>query len=87
MSENKEAPKKEKKEKKADGEGGEVVHVHNQRVKKKSAWTLDRCKKFASRFKSESEWAEGAPASYKSATAHGWIAQCMPGAKSGRRVG
>lgn len=86
MSENKEAPKA-KKEKKADTDGGEVAHVHTQRVKKKSAWTLERCMKFARRFKSEMEWAAGAPASYKSAEAHGWIAQCMPGAKSGRRVG
>ena len=86
MSENKEAPKA-KKEKKPESADAEVIHVHNQRVKKKSAWTLERCQKFARRFKTEMEWAAGAPASYKSAIAHGWIAQCMPGAKSGRRVG
>lgn len=86
MSENKEAPKA-KKEKKTEAADTDVVHVHSQRVKKKSAWTLERCMKFARRFKSEIEWAEGAPASYKSAMAHGWVAQCMPNAKSGRRVG
>jgi len=64
MSENKEAPKekKEKKEKKADGDGGEsVVHVHSTRAKTKSLWSLERCQKFARRFKSESEWAAGSP--------------------------
>jgi hypothetical protein len=87
MSENKEAPKAKKEKKTDDGEGGEVVHAHVARVKKKSLWTLDRCKKYARRFSTESDWAAGAPASYKSAQAHGWIAQCMPGSKSARRVG
>jgi hypothetical protein len=87
MSENKEAPKA-KKEKKAEGDAPEsVVHVHQNRVKTKSKWTLDKCKKFSGRFKTESEWSMGSPASYKSALAHGWVAQCMPGAKSSRRVG
>jgi hypothetical protein len=83
MSESKEAPKA-KKEKKP--EGGEVVHAHVTRVKKKSGWTLERCKKYARRFKTEMEWAAGAPASYKSAQAQGWLAQCMPGSKSTRRA-
>jgi hypothetical protein len=86
MAENKEAAKA-KKEKKTDGdEGGEVVHAHVTRAKKKSNWTLDRCKKYARRFKTELEWAEGAPASYKSAQAHGWVAQCLPVSKSARRA-
>jgi hypothetical protein len=86
MSENKEAPKA-KKEKKTESADSEVVHAPTQRTKKKSAWTLERCMKFARRFKSEMEWADGAPASYKSAMAHGWVAQCMPSVKSGRRAG
>lgn len=87
MADNKEAPKA-KKEKKAEGDAGEVVHIHPAaRTKKKSSWTLERCKKFARRFKTELEWAEGAPASYKSALAHGWVAQCIGGVKSTRRAG
>jgi hypothetical protein len=88
MSETKEAPKA-KKEKKTDGDDGEsVVHQHVTRTKKKSSWTLERCQKYARRFKSETEWAEGAPASYKSAMAHGWVAQCMPtSTKTHRRAG
>jgi hypothetical protein len=87
MSENKEAPKAKKEKKAEGGDGEEVVHAHVSRVKKKSLWTLERCKKYARRFKTEIEWAAGAPASYKSAQAHGWVAQCMPGSKSARRVG
>jgi hypothetical protein len=87
MAENKEAPKV-KKEKKTEGETSEVVvHQHVTRAKKKSSWTLEKCQKFARRFKTEMEWAAGAPASYKSAQAHGWVAQCMPGSKSARRAG
>ena len=87
MSENKEAPKAKKEKKAAAAESESVVHIHHTRVKTKSKWTLDKCKKFAGRFKSESEWSMGSPASYKSAQAHGWVAQCMPGAKSSRRAG
>jgi len=87
MSENKEAPKA-KKEKKVEAEGSEeVVHVHHSRVKTKSKWTIEKCKTFAHRFKNEAEWSMGSPASYKSAQAHGWVALCMPSAKSGRRAG
>jgi hypothetical protein len=88
MSETKEAAKapKAKKEKNTDQEGGGIVHGLPLRTKKKSAWTLERCMKFAKRFKTEQEWAAGAPASYKSAAAHGWIAQCMP-SKQSRRAG
>ena len=55
---------------------------------KKAAWSLERCLKAAKRFSSESEWAAGAPAAYKSATAHGWLPQCtakMVNQKSGRK--
>ena len=86
MSENKEAPKEKKEKKKADGDGDSVVHVHQTRQKKKSLWTLERCQKFARRFKSEAEWAAGSPSSYKSAQAHGWIALCVKGAQSGRKI-
>ena len=87
MSENKEAPKAKKEKKTDNAEGESVVHVHQTRVKTKSSWTLDKCKKFARRFKNETEWASGSPASYKSAQAHGWVAQCMGGAKSVRKAG
>jgi len=86
MSENKEAPKEKKEKKKPEGDES-VVHVHHAREKKKSKWSLERCQKFARRFKSEAEWAEGSPASYKSAQAHGWIAMCIKGAQSGRKIG
>lgn len=54
----------------------------------KTAWTLERCLKTARRFSSEKDWASGAPAAYKSAVSHGWVAQCtakMPGAKTAMR--
>jgi hypothetical protein len=88
MSENKEVAKEKKEKKKAEGDGEEsVVHAHQTRVKKKSLWTLERCQKFARRFKSESEWAAGSPSSYKSAQAHGWIALCIKGAQGSRKIG
>lgn len=42
----------------------------------KNVWTLEKCMKTARRFSSEAEWATGCSAAYKSATAHGWVAQC-----------
>lgn len=88
MSENKEAPKEKKEKKKPEAEGADsVVHVHQSRVKEKSIWTLERCQKFARRFKNEADWAAGSPSSYKSAQAHGWVALCIKGAQSGRKIG
>lgn len=90
MADTKEAPKAKKEKKPAAGaaEGETVVHVHHARVKSKSKWSLDRCKKYARRFKTEAEWSAGSPASYKSAQAHGWVAQCMGGtSKSIRKAG
>lgn len=86
MADNKEAPKA-KKEKTEKPEGESIVHAHTTRAKTKSSWTLEKCKKFARRFKSETEWAQGSPSSYKSAQAHGWVAQCMGNTKSIRKVG
>lgn len=42
----------------------------------KTKWTLARCKRFARRFRSEQDWEAGAPSSYKSAVAHGWMKEC-----------
>jgi len=87
MSDNKEAPKEKKEKKKPEAASEEsVVHVHQSRAKKKSIWTLERCQKFARRFKSEADWAAGSPSSYKSAQAHGWVAMCVKGAQSGRKI-
>jgi hypothetical protein len=43
----------------------------------KLSWTLERCKKYARQYTSEVLWASGAPASYKSAVAHGWRDICL----------
>lgn len=53
--------------------------------KKKDAWTLEKCVKVARRFSNESEWSASAPASYKSATAHGWVKQCTAGMTGGNK--
>lgn len=45
--------------------------------KEKRKWTIERCMTFARRFTSEAEWQAGAPSSYKSAGAHGWLAECL----------
>lgn len=92
MSEN--AEKKEGGEKKEHAKGKKPAggptpaELLAAEKKKKKAWTLDKCLKTARRFQSESEWATGAPAAYKSAIAHGWTKQCvagMTGAKSTHR--
>ncbi len=77
MSDNKEAkaPKAEKAPKKEAAAPEAGVTTANR--KEKRAWTIERCMTFARRFSSEAEWKNGAPSSYKSAGAHGWIAECV----------
>ena len=75
-------------EKKAK-KGPSAAEMLSAEKKKKVAWTLEKCMKAARRFSNESEWAAGAPAAYKSAFAHGWVAQCtakMAGNKSSRKT-
>lgn len=71
--------KKEGGEKKEQAKGKKAAAPVNTLAaeKKKEAWTLEKCVKSARRFQSETEWSAGAPASYKSATAHGWVKQCL----------
>lgn len=55
----------------------------------KAKWTLERCKRYARRFTSETVWASASPASYKAAVAHGWRDQCvaeMNGATATRKA-
>lgn len=52
--------------------------VKAERVKRvKQGWTIQRCMKAARRFTTEAEWKVGAPSSWKSATAHGWVKDCV----------
>lgn len=44
--------------------------------KAKKVWTLEKCLKVAKRFSSQTQWAHGAPSSFKSATSHKWLDQC-----------
>ncbi|MFM8268958.1 MAG: hypothetical protein ACKN9V_02125 [Pseudomonadota bacterium] len=60
--------------------GSKVKAVQPKEEKKR--WTMARCRKVANRFSSESEWAKGAPSSYKSAQAHGWTQEIVSGFKS-----
>jgi hypothetical protein len=41
-----------------------------------SQWTLERCRKYARRFKTEAEWMAGNPSSYKAAAHWGWVKAC-----------
>lgn len=56
--------------------GGEVKERKTFARKRGSQWTLNRCKKYARRWKTEKEWMEFSPASYKSATYWGWVDAC-----------
>jgi hypothetical protein len=63
-------PKKETK--------NEVVKAQDHQVKReKEVWTLEKCMQHARRYQSEALWASDAPASYKSAVAHGWKDSCL----------
>lgn len=53
------------------------VKAVQEKKETKLRWTLARCRKVANRFNSESEWAKGAPSSYKSAQAHGWAQEIV----------
>lgn len=75
MAEKKEAPKKEA-VKKDDAVGGEKVKSGKRETKVESRWNLPLCLKFAKRFQTEVEWAQGAPSSYKAAMARGFMAEC-----------
>jgi hypothetical protein len=44
--------------------------------KVKMVWTLEKCKKIASRFTTREEWIHGAPSAFKAATARGWDVEC-----------
>jgi hypothetical protein len=63
----------EKKDQKVQGKKAPQQHAKLKKI----PWTIQRCKKIARRFHSEAEWKAGAPSSYKSATAHGWVAECV----------
>jgi hypothetical protein len=43
----------------------------------KAKWTVERAMKAARRFDTEDAWKAGAPASYKAAISHGWVAACI----------
>lgn len=46
---------------------------NSRETEKKPKWTLQRCRKIARRFDSVKQWQFGAPSSFKSAQAHGWV--------------
>lgn len=85
-AENKEgtAEKKEKKAKKTDATDMDLTpHEHIAREKKKTRWTLETCRKAASRFDSRDAWKVGAPSSFKAAVSRGWEADCLKALKKG----
>lgn len=43
----------------------------------KQPWTLEKALRIARQYSSESAWFSGSPSSYKSASAHGWVAQIV----------
>jgi hypothetical protein len=47
-----------------------------KKVHHKIAWSLEKCRKIASRYTSPDEWSYGAPSSYKAAVARGWDKEC-----------
>jgi hypothetical protein len=78
MSDEKQAKGNDKKAKgnEQGAADGQLMGGVAERRANKIKWTLARCKKFARRFHNEAEWQAGAPSSYKSAVAHGWMKDC-----------
>jgi|GEM_PF-1319229 len=70
------APAKKDNKKKAAAAAAEDTSPMMQKKDKKAKWTVDRAIKAARRFDTEEAWSAGAPASYKAANAHGWVAAC-----------
>lgn len=68
--------KAENKNSKNEGKAKTTVVSPSAKVFK-AKWTLDRCKRYARRFTTETVWASSSPASYKAAVAHGWRDQCV----------
>lgn len=56
---------------------GKTVKAVAEKKETKIVWTLERAKRFARRFPNEQVWAATHQASYKSATAHGWVSACV----------
>ncbi len=77
MSEKTEAPKAEGTEAKGKAKAPKKNLVTAATKTPKKEWTVQACKKAAGRFTTEEEWANGAPSSYKVATHHGWINECL----------
>ncbi len=50
-----------------------ATEQNSREVVKKVKWTEQRCRKAARRFASLKQWEFGAPSSFKSAVAHGWV--------------
>lgn len=43
----------------------------------KQPWTLEKAMRIGKQYSSESAWFSGSPSSYKSASAHGWVAKIV----------
>jgi len=57
----------------AKKEKAKATEQNSRETVKKPKWTLQRCRKIARRFDSVKQWQFGAPSSFKSAEAHGWV--------------
>ncbi len=71
-----EPAKKDQTKKKAPAAATEDTSGMMQKKESKQKWTVERAMKTARRFDTEDAWRAGAPASYKAASAHGWVAAC-----------
>jgi len=69
--------KEQKQQVTSEGKGEVVNSGTPQKKREKEKWSLERCKKAASRFIEEGAWKAGAPSSYKAAVSHGWREQCV----------
>ena len=85
------APTENKADNKADNKAGDkkgTVVKAKEVIKRveKAPWTLERVMSHARRYADEATWAGAHPSSYKSATAHGWLAQCLQAQTAGGKV-
>jgi hypothetical protein len=51
-------------------------HISLVKRSKSSKWTVKKCAKYARKFENLEQWKDGAPSSFKSAQANGWLKEC-----------
>mgnify|MGYP005660974151 CR=1 FL=1 len=64
------------KEKESPNKEQPKQHIALVKREKSSKWSAKKCAKYARKFEDLEQWKAGAPSSFKSAQANGWLKEC-----------